>query len=65
MAVLVEAVVCLNIDRSEFERRYVTTKPLHRSFASLKWHMDILRPIVAAATDFLTETTPVSLLAVA
>ena len=50
MALHIEVVSDLIVNRTDFLQRLHTSKPLHRSFASSKRLMRILRPIVEATT---------------
>src|SRR5208337_5112189 len=53
MALLIEMVVDLGVNRAELLQRLRTSKPLHRSFSSSKRLVRILRPIVEAAADLV------------
>src|SRR5208337_703620 len=53
MALLIEMVVDLGVNRAELLQRLRTSKPLHRPFSSSKRLMRILRAIVEATTDLL------------
>ena len=54
MALLIEMVVDLGVNRAELLQRLHTSKPLHRPLSSSKRLMRILRPIVEAATDLVS-----------
>src|SRR5208337_2276422 len=53
MALLIEMVVDLGVNRTEFLQRLHTSKALHGPFSSSKWLMRILGAIVEPAADLL------------
>ena len=53
MALLIEMILDLGVNRAESLQRLHTSKPLHRALSSSKRLMRILRPVVEAATDLV------------
>ena len=53
MALLIELVVDLGVNRAELLQRLQTSKPLHRPFAPPKRLMGILRPIIEVVPDLV------------
>jgi hypothetical protein len=53
MALLIEMVVDLSMNRAEFLQRLRASKPLHSALSSSKRLMRVLRPVIEAATDLV------------
>ena len=53
MALLIELVVHLGMNRAELLQRLHTSKPLHRSLSSSKWLMRVLRSIIETSADLV------------